>query len=287
MMAHKTCTLVPASALTPEALTALINQAYTGYYTPVHVTPRQLSEMCQEEAIDLQQSVVALSGQIPVGLAFLSIRENQGWLSGVGVCPEWRRQGIARQIIQHLQNTARAGGLQCLWLEMLMQNTAGAALYNGLGFAHVRELLVLMAEAQPLATNGYSSQIHYAAAGALLEYYPSFHDVRPPWQRALPSLKDGLDTLHGIGYWEGAQLAGYALYQMGEGDYLLYDLAVAPAHPQRVAVAQALLLALHAAHPSLSSYIINVPVEDPLASAFLNLNYRIWHRQYEMCWQVK
>lgn len=286
-MTHETPTLIPAATLPRNELADLINRAYADYYIAVHMTPQRLAEMCAEETIDLQKSVVALRGQVPAGLAFLSIRGAQGWISGVGVRPEWRRQGIAHHMIRHLQATARADGLQSLWLEVLTQNTAGATLYRRLGFEWVRELLVLSAEAQQLAAGAYPPQVNYTSPATLLESYAAFHDVRAPWQRDLPSLRGCLETLHGLGYWEDRRLVGYVLYQIGETDYTLYDLAVAPAHPQRLAVAESLLMALHAARTDLGSYIINVPADDPLASAFLSLNYRIWHRQHEMRWQVK
>lgn len=286
-MTHKPLTFIPAAALLPDDLVTLINQAYADYYVPVSMTAQRLAEMCREEAIDLQRSVVTLTGHTPIGLAFLSVRGDQGWISGVGVRPEWRRQGLAQQMIRNIQAEAREGGLQTLWLEVLTQNTAGAALYPRLGFEWVRDLLVMASEAQPLAAGAYPPQVTYTSPGALLEYYAAFHDIRAPWQRSRPSLAICRDTLHGLGYWEDRRLVGYVLYQMGENDYTLYDLAVAPAHPQRVAVAQSLLLALHAARPDLGSYIINVPADDPLAPAFFNLKYRVWHRQHEMRWQVK
>ncbi len=286
-MVHKTLTLSAATALPIGDLAGLLNQAYADYYIPVHMTTQRLIEMCREEDIDLQKSVLALVGRTPVGVAFLSIRADQGWVSGVGVRPEWRRQGIAGQLLRHIQATAQTGGLQTLWLEVLTQNTAGAALYGSLGFEWVRDLLVLNTDAEQLASGAYPPQVNYTSPATLLEYYSTFHDVRAPWQRDLPSLRGCLETLHGLGYWEARRLVGYVLYQMGETDYAIYDLAVAPTHPQRIAVAQALLMALHAARADLGSYIINVSADDPLAPAFLNVNYRIWQRQYEMQWQVK
>ena len=151
----------------------------------------------------------------------------------------------------------------------------------------MRDLLVMSLDAEQIPLTERHPNVGIAPVQTLLTFYTAFHDVRVPWQRSLRSLRSRASMLRGLGYWAGNCLLGYILYESREDNFAIYDLAVKPDVPQRVEIAQHLLVALHAARTDMGSYIINFPAEDPLASAFLNLPYRIWQRQHEMAWHVE
>lgn len=278
--------LIPAANLSPTELMTLINAVYADYYLPIHIDQTQLLEMRIQEDIDLTKSFAAFVGHRPVGIALLSIRERQGWISGVGVLPNFRRRGIARAIIRHIQTIAIDSNLHTLWLEMLEQNDPGAALYRQLGFEKARDLLVLRAEAGQFEPMAAPDHIRTITPNQWLAHYHAFYDVRSPWQRSLRSLQNRLPKLRSLGYWEETQLNGYILYEIYPDNHAIYNLAVDPAHPRRLDIAKALLLALHTYRSDLGSYIINVPAEDPLTLAFTDLHYHTWQRQHEMFWVI-
>lgn len=278
--------LIPAADLSSTELMTLINAVYADYYLPVHIDQTQLFEMRIQEDIDLKKSFVAFVDRRPVGVALLSVREQQGWLSGVGVLPEFRRRGIARAVIRYIQGLVATLGLRTLWLEMLTQNDPGAALYQRLGFVKARDLLVLRAEAGQFEPASAPEHVRTLTPDHWLTHYQAFHDVRIPWQRSLRSLQNRIAKLRGLGYWDGARLSGYILYELYPDNHAIYDLAVDPAHLRRLDVAKALLLALHTYRSDLGSYIINVPTEDPLVPAFTDLHFCIWQRQHEMFWII-
>lgn len=279
--------LTPAATLSPPELTTLLNHAYTDYYVPIHLNTPQFRQMCYEESIDLQKSVVAQVNGKAVGVAFLSKRGTQGWLSGVGVVPEWRKKGIGAQILQRIQAIAKTAGIQKLWLEVLAQNTAGEGLYKRTGFEHARDLLVLSLDAGYMDLAKRSSHVSITSPETLLTFYTAFHDVRVPWQRSYRTLQNKLDALQGLGYWDKDRLLGYVLYEPRQPNYAILDLAIDPTAHNRLDIAETLLIAVHAPRTDIGSYVINFPVDDPLSSAFLNLKYRIWQRQHEMVWQIE
>ena len=88
-------TLVPAAQLSAKHLARLINQTFADYFLTIWLDEHQLERMCYEEDVDLMKSVVAMVNDVPVGITLLSIRDTQGWISGVGVLPLWRRRGVA------------------------------------------------------------------------------------------------------------------------------------------------------------------------------------------------
>ena len=278
--------LTSAASLSYDKLSRLINQAYSDYFLPVWLDEEQFAQMCYEEDVDLSMSVVTLAEGDPVGIALLSRRGKRGWVSGVGVLPLWRRRGIARQMLQHLQASARDAGMASLTLEVLGQNHRAVVLYESLDFVWQRDLLVLSMEPNEFALEPLPDAISSVDPMGCLEHYEAFHDTVAPWQRERLTLQHRAPALKGLGFWESEQLLGYLLYDRQPHHHAVYDLAVLPSLPHRLSIAGSLLLASHSLSPHVGGYIINIPIEDPLLPVFTRLHYRIWQRQYEMLWTV-
>jgi ribosomal protein S18 acetylase RimI-like enzyme len=60
---------------------------------------------------------------------------HRGWINYLAVHPENRRQGLARQIMQHAEALLRAAGCPKINLQVRRTNTAVIAFYQELGFA--------------------------------------------------------------------------------------------------------------------------------------------------------
>jgi ribosomal protein S18 acetylase RimI-like enzyme len=286
--------LRPATAFSHRRLSELLNQAYADYYAPVTFDAYQFSMMCEDMDVDLARSVVAVaagaatgwSTDTPIGMALLSVRGLEGWISGVGVLPEWRRRGVARTILEHILSEAQSSHLDPVRLEVLTQNKGGIRLYRTLGFKAVRDLLVLrLAPGAAPPARSEASDTESASPHKLLRYHTLFHDVDPSWQRALGSLQKRATWLQARALYYDAHLAGYVLYQMRTDVIHILDLAVAPGLADRQTVARTLLQSLHALQPDLGGYVVNVPAEDPLSAAFTGLGYRVQQRQHEMVWR--
>ncbi len=278
--------LVPATTLSYDRLTLLINQAYMNYYLPIWIDEAQFARMCCIEDIDLWKSVVALSDDTPVAIALLALRGDAGWVSGVGVLAPWRRRGIARRVVEHLQAMARAEALRTLRLEVLAQNEGGLALYQQLNFRWERDLLVLTLEPGTFEPFPLPPDIAPASPGVILTAYTAFHDTLMPWQRQLASFLHRQEDLRGLALWEASRMVGYVLYHVQQGNHVVVDLAVDPEHPHRLRAAQMLLTAMHSARPDMGGSTINLPADDPLLAAFTGLHYRIWQRQHELVWEI-
>ncbi|MFP4346147.1 MAG: GNAT family N-acetyltransferase [Anaerolineales bacterium] len=279
-------TLVPASFFLYRRLAQLLDRAYADYFIPVRLSTVDFARMCVFEDVNLGQSVVATVGRQPVGLALLSRRDERGWISGVGVVPAYRRHGVARRMVSHLQERARLLGLCLLLLEVLHQNQRGLMLYEQLGFERRRELLVLTLEGNVVHPAPLPPSITRVEPATALAHYAAFHDVEPSWQREPVGLWRHASFLQALLLQTGGRPEGYVLYDEQQRYFSIYDLAVLSGHPRRLELARTLLLALHAHRPSLGGYVINLPQTSPLLPVFLGMGYRVWQRQYEMAWQV-
>ena len=86
-----------------------------------------------------------------VGTAFLSYLSRAGFVALVQVVPEYRRRGIATQLMGACDRALRAAHREYAVLDVLEDNTAGRGLYTKLGFRtlEVREVLTRETQENP------------------------------------------------------------------------------------------------------------------------------------------
>ena len=72
-----------------------------------------------------------------VGYAGLLVVADEGYITNVAVFPEYRRRGVAAQLLSVFENFARGRHLAFLTLEVRPSNTAAIALYESFGFRQV------------------------------------------------------------------------------------------------------------------------------------------------------
>ena len=76
----------------------------------------------------------ALSDGVLVGFGGYSIAADQADVIDVAVSPAFRRQGIARALMQAVLADAQAQGAESIFLEVRASNAPASALYTALGF---------------------------------------------------------------------------------------------------------------------------------------------------------
>ena len=72
-----------------------------------------------------------------VGYAGLLVMADEGYITNVAVFPEYRRRGVAEQLIAVFDSFARGNRLAFLTLEVRPSNAAAIALYQSFGFEEV------------------------------------------------------------------------------------------------------------------------------------------------------
>jgi GNAT superfamily N-acetyltransferase len=264
------------------AFTAAFNRAYSDYFTPVVMTPASFRHLMDRDDLSLESSVAALDNGAVVGTGLLGIRGKMGWIGGMGVIPERRRQGIGYRMMSYLIDRARANGLTEVWLEVIEANQGAYALYRQLGFDPVRYLLILERDpdsALPDLDPAY--QVIENPVDTLLRHYDAFHDIPNCWQRARSSLEGLIPHIDGWAALDHEQTAGYVLGWANSIEVRLVDLAAALGQ-HRTAVAQTLLAYLHRHNPYAYGAIYNVAEDDPLLPAYEALDYTTSFRQIEM-----
>lgn len=97
---------------------------------------KMLAEELENQCAAFLVAEDSVSGRV-LGYAGLMVVADEGYISNVAVFPEYRRQGIAEQILQVFLQFAAANHLAFLTLEVRPSNAAAIALYQGFGFEEV------------------------------------------------------------------------------------------------------------------------------------------------------
>jgi len=131
--------LVPSDRFSYPELADLFTRGYEGYFVPMHFDEPTLRYMVEMWDIDLSRSRVAPGA----GLANLAIRGDRGWIGGIAVVPEQRRNGVGRALMEAVLELAPPTVL----LEVIEANEPAIRLYESLGFEKTRVLEVWRVEA--------------------------------------------------------------------------------------------------------------------------------------------
>ena len=97
---------------------------------------KMLAEELENQCAAFLVAEDSVSGRV-LGYAGLMVVADEGYITNVAVFPEYRRQGIASQILQVFVQFAEANRLAFLTLEVRPSNAAAIALYQGFGFEEV------------------------------------------------------------------------------------------------------------------------------------------------------
>ena len=97
---------------------------------------KMLAEELENQCAAFLVAEDSVSGRV-LGYAGLMVVADEGYITNVAVFPEYRRHGIAAQILQVFLQFAAANHLAFLTLEVRPSNAAAIALYQGFGFEEV------------------------------------------------------------------------------------------------------------------------------------------------------
>ncbi|HEU5324757.1 MAG TPA: ribosomal protein S18-alanine N-acetyltransferase [Candidatus Limnocylindria bacterium] len=82
----------------------------------------------------LARYVVARAGERVVGFAGIWLMVDEAHVTTFGVHPDWRRQGIGRQLMLNVAELSLAIGARRMTLEVRVSNEAAQGLYRSFGF---------------------------------------------------------------------------------------------------------------------------------------------------------
>ncbi|MCT4704470.1 GNAT family N-acetyltransferase [Enterobacteriaceae bacterium H16N7] len=167
-------------------LADILSHCFEGYLVSFTIDGATFATRFSSEDISLNDSVVWLQDGEPRALALITRRGQSCRLAAFAIRPELRGQGYGKQFIGQLIDAARLRGDKHFWLEVIVGNDSGIALYERMGFVRQQTLVCFHATG--------SRAFH--PTGELMEIDPilmaklmmSDSPLRLPWLSAAESL---------------------------------------------------------------------------------------------------
>jgi ribosomal protein S18 acetylase RimI-like enzyme len=269
--------VVSAAAIPFERLVQAFNDAYSGYPLPVHVDNLELRRHIEQHDINLDISLIAMQDDLIAGVGLLAVRSRRGWIGGLGVHPDYRQQGIGRQLMQALIEQSRTLGLATIQLEVLEKNTPAHQLYQTLGFTDVRRLHVL--DYTPTSAPASETAIETYDPSRAILLHQAFHKIPTPWQRSHRSLKRSDASIQAWIIPGPTPPLAYALGYVFSDTIHLLDLSCVPGHKFALTT---LIDQLHRQFPEAKGRIVNVAENEPGCEVLMALGWKTALMQHEM-----
>jgi ribosomal-protein-alanine N-acetyltransferase len=127
-MTMKQVKIVPLSEEHLDAVAQLERQCFSRPWSR-----KMLAEELENQCAAFLVAEDAVTEEV-VGYAGLQVMADEGYITNVAVFPQYRRQGIAGQLLEVFVNFAAAHQLAFLTLEVRPGNTSAIALYEKYGF---------------------------------------------------------------------------------------------------------------------------------------------------------
>jgi ribosomal protein S18 acetylase RimI-like enzyme len=159
---HDTIISKAAANWSSHQLAHILSHCFEGYLVPFTLDGETFATRFSAEDISLNDSKVWLQDGEPKALAIVARRGQTSRLAAFAIRPELRGQGYGKQFIRQLIDEARLRGDRQMWLEVIVGNEGGLALYKRMGFVCQQTLVGFHA----------AGSAPFRPAGELLEIDP-------------------------------------------------------------------------------------------------------------------
>ncbi|HKN02570.1 MAG TPA: GNAT family N-acetyltransferase [Buttiauxella sp.] len=133
-------------------LAEILSHCFEGYLVSFTIDGETFASRFSAEDISLNDSRVWTQNGEPKALAIITRRGQSSRLAAFAICPELRGQGVGKQLMKQLIHEAQARGDRNMWLEVIVGNDSGLALYERMGFVRQQTLVGFSAVSSTLFT---------------------------------------------------------------------------------------------------------------------------------------
>lgn len=270
-------TLVPASEFSIQTLTDAYNQTRVDYMVPMPLNAERLREYIDIYDVDMERSVVAMSGEQILGINMIGVREERSWVTRLGVLPVKRRCGSGERMTRYLLAMSRQLGHKRTILEVIKKNVPAHTLFKKLGFHETRELLIMRRppNGDYQTPDGKIEWLEANPSIDLLNEYPE-----PLAWTNQPETYIHAGDAQGIRCELPEGHRGWMIFRKQKFYLTHFVLHTEAGDPLKVA--QALLANLHNQYPILDTHVENIAEDDPHLPVFQDFGYLEAFRRIEM-----
>lgn len=132
--------ITTAEHVSVDALRHAMNRAFSDYAVPTELSERMFALVMQQRGLSRAASRVAIIGGDIAAIWLMSVRGNHAYLISSGTSPEFRRQGLARQLAEDCLVGLKNERITNFQTEVLTSNKRAFDLYAALGMEITRRL---------------------------------------------------------------------------------------------------------------------------------------------------
>lgn len=126
--------------------TTLWNKAFSDYIVPLYYSETELIHRINSLSLSETDSKILLSQNQPAGIMLYGTQDfkdnKQSWIGGIGIHPDFRRQGLALSLMNQAIKQAQQQAGDQLLLEVIIGNDRAEEIYRELGFQEVSRVIV-------------------------------------------------------------------------------------------------------------------------------------------------
>lgn len=166
-----------------QDMTEMWNRCWRGYYYDMSYSHEHMKVWLNLSQVSLRHSLAILVNDRAVGFTMLSVDENDGWIAGACIDPDYRGNGLFTALMRTQLNLASHVHLKRVYLEVLEQNHA-RIIYESIGFTYVRQLNVYRPHTK-FDFQNRALKVHPVVSIPLKQYFEnrSCAFFEPAWQR--------------------------------------------------------------------------------------------------------
>lgn len=264
--------------ISTTAILNVFNQSFSDYLIPFHLELEQLEIKLKSENINLSYSVGAFVNDKLVGFILHGYDENQlcVYNGGTGVIPEFRGNGLTKNMYGFILPILKQHGIQQLVLEVISNNIPAIKSYEKIGYQKCRELNCYSGAVEGKQINR-DVKIKDMLKADWNQLKP-FWDVIPAWQYSIDTMSRSEGIYQTIGAFSKSQLIGYAVVNPKSGR--ISQIAISKSHRRKKV---GTTLVSHIASQSQNKLsMINVDAESVLNDFLIHLGFSHTLTQHEM-----
>jgi ribosomal protein S18 acetylase RimI-like enzyme len=266
--------LLAADDLTP--LYECFLEAFSDYQVDMQMSREQFEQRILRDGVQLEISAGAFDDKKMIGFYMNGFGEQRAYDAGTGVIPEYRGEGIAKELFAFMAPRLKEVGIAQYLLEVLSENDRAVALYRKLGFVETRVLSVLRSD-EPVKRLSELPGMIREVEEPDWRLFESFWDGYPSWQNSSAAVERVVNAREIVGAYVDGKCVGYGVVFRPTGN--LMQLAVAREH-RRKGIGSRILAAL-STDEALKVNNIDENLKETLA--FFEANkFKIVLKQYEM-----
>jgi ribosomal protein S18 acetylase RimI-like enzyme len=256
--------------------------AFSDYQVDMQVSEQRFAQRLARDGVQMEISAAAFDDDRMIGFYINGNGEWQGkqtaYDAGTGVVPDYRNQGVAKELFAFTESKLRELPVSEYLLEVLTTNERAVALYRKLGFVETRRFAVFRSQRTLQPLDDLAEVDIRRMEEPDWKLFQSFWDGYPSWQNSVAAVERSPNETVIMGAHVDGKCVGYGVVFSPVAN--LMQLAVAPSF-RRKGIGSRILRALSAEE---TLKVNNIDEELKGTLAFFEANgFQVVLEQFEMC----